>query len=120
MAAQLMATNGFSGARAVAMDGARHQFLAGAALAADQNGGIALGYLADEGLHLAHAPALADDDAFKIQLRLQSAIFVAQRFRGENVVQRDRGDSGNRAQEVHMVVLKAVLLFRRRSSTTRR
>ena len=40
IAAQLTATNGPCGAAAVAVDGARHQLLAGAALAGDQHAGL--------------------------------------------------------------------------------
>ena len=43
------------------VDGGGHQFLAGAALAADQDGDAARGHLADQGHHLAHRRAVADD-----------------------------------------------------------
>ena len=48
------------GAPAVAMDGARHHLLAGAGLAGDQHGGLAVGEPADGFLHLAHRRRRAD------------------------------------------------------------
>ena len=60
MAAQLTATNGLPAAAAVPVDGARDDLLAGAGLAGDQHGGVAVGEHADGLLHLAHRRRAAD------------------------------------------------------------
>ena len=52
MAAQLMATNGLPARGLLLVDGARHQFFAGAAFSANKNGGIAASHAGDELLQL--------------------------------------------------------------------
>ena len=47
------------GARALAVKGAGHQFLAGAAFARDQHGGLGAGDLADQLAQILHGRALA-------------------------------------------------------------
>ena len=64
MAAQLMATNGFGGAAAMAVDGAGHDLLAGAGLAGDQHAGVAVGEHADGFLDGAHGGGGADQGVF--------------------------------------------------------
>ena len=55
------------GARAVAVQGARHQFLAGARFAVDQHGGVRLRQAADGAEHFLHRRRLAEDfgDGFR-------------------------------------------------------
>ena len=117
MAAQLMATNGLPARGAVVMDGARYQFLAGTAFPANKNGGIAAGHPGDELLHLPHGITFAHDDAVQIQFRLQPAIFAAQALQGENVLQSDGGDSGDRAEKVYVVFFKSSFPRRAQSGT---
>ncbi len=50
-------------ARRLAVDGARHQFLAGAALAADQHGDVGIGDARDQILDLAHLLVPPEQDA---------------------------------------------------------
>ena len=57
MAAQLRARNGCLGPRAVLVDGAGDEFLAGAALAGDQDRHVLGGDAADRLVHLAHGRA---------------------------------------------------------------
>ncbi len=60
-AAQLTVTNGLRGAPAVVMDGARDQFLARAALAAQQHRRVALGDVRDQVVYRLHRAGVADD-----------------------------------------------------------
>ena len=58
------------------MDGARDQFLAGAGLAADEDGGVALGHLADHAEHLFERAARADEAIEIIDVALRVAEVV--------------------------------------------
>ena len=60
------------GARRVGVDGARHELLAGAALAGDENRRAARRRLHDQVEHLLHARAAADDARELLRLRLQA------------------------------------------------
>ena len=61
MAPQLMGTKGPVTPRAAAMDGPRHELLAGAALALDQGGGVGLGHALHDGEDVADGPGRAQD-----------------------------------------------------------
>ena len=69
MAAQLSARNGRLGPRAVLVDGAGDQLLAGAALAGDQHRDVLSGDAADGLVDLAHGGAGADDGAVHVGVR---------------------------------------------------
>ena len=88
------------------MNGASHQFLAGAALAADQNGRVAFGDLLDERSGPPHGLAFANDDSFQVELRLKAAILAAECLRCQNIFEGNRRDARNRCQEVNMIVLE--------------
>ena len=61
MAAQLMATKFFAAARAVVVDGACDEFLAGAAFAGDHNRRVGARDAADHFENLLHRGGFADD-----------------------------------------------------------
>ncbi len=61
MAEQFTATNGAAPARRLEVDRARDQLLAGAALAAEQNGGVVVHHPPDKLIDLLHGRAAADD-----------------------------------------------------------
>ena len=66
------------------VDGGGHQFLAGAALAADEDGDAARGHLPNQGHHLAHGRAVPDDplEAVRgIKLPLEPAVLVPEHHR---------------------------------------
>jgi len=63
------------------VDRVGHQLLAGAALTAQQDGGVGRGYLADQATHLLHGPRIADDIGgveTLLQFRLQPLVLVHQ------------------------------------------
>jgi hypothetical protein len=65
------------------MDGVGHQFLSGAALPADQYGGVAAGHLADHLEHFTHLVAVADnvvDAVLVFQFVPQALVFRPQRL----------------------------------------
>ena len=64
-------------ARAGVVDGAGHQLLADAALAADQHGGVGAGHPADLRLDLLDRRAVADQLALDLQLVAQRAVLGA-------------------------------------------
>ena len=81
--------------RAALVDGACDNFFAGAALSADQHGGIALRDAGDELLQLSNLAAFADEAAGWVELPFQSLVFKAQRIESEYVFESDRCDSGD-------------------------
>ena len=70
--ARIDGDEGAIGAWRVGVDGARHQLLAGAAFAGDENRRAARRRLHDQVEHLAHARAAADDAGELLRLRLQA------------------------------------------------
>ena len=62
-AAQFTFTNGLSRRGDACVDGARHQLLAGAALAADQHRDVGVGDAGDEVLHFAHLLVASEQHA---------------------------------------------------------
>ena len=109
------------GAQAVVVDRAGDQLLAGAALAADQHGGVAVGDLLDEPVHLLHRVALADHVVHvepRLELASQPDVFVAQRrpLRLDHLVQLDRlgdhrGDDVEQPQPGVEIIRPAGLLI---------
>ena len=91
------------GTQAVGVNGAGHQFLAGAALAADEHGRIAFRHSPDELGDAQHRPALADQGV-GAHVRPETLVLGPQRVELQQVLQRDRGDARNRAEEVHVVL----------------
>ena len=72
------------GSAAGLVDRRRHQLLAGAALAADQDRDAARGHLPDQGHHLAHGWAVPDDPlepVGRIELALEPAVLVPEHHR---------------------------------------
>ena len=91
------------------MDGPGHQFLAGAALARDQHGGIHLGHAADELIHLAHARAFAHHVVLHVHLGLQAAIFFLQPLHAARIIEREGGDTADGGQQLQMILIEAHL-----------
>ena len=97
-------------ALAVAVDRAGDEFLAGAAFAGDQRGGVARGDLADEFEHLLHALAATNDAEFIIR-RFQ------ERFIGDNLFHVARSLEGigdefldfHRVERFEQIIIRAEL-----------
>ena len=96
----------FAGAFAVQMNGARGQFLAGAALSGNQHGRFGGRNLGDELIHLSHQGAFAYHVVFDIRVRQQSLIFALQHSDVPRVLDRYRRDRGNRGHQLQMILIK--------------
>ena len=113
-AAQLRQTNGVLAARAGVVDGAGDQFLADAAFAANQHGGLAGGGPGDFLGDLLHLRAAADDLALHAQPLAQLDVLVAnelevlgQLFATIEVVQRHGHRVGHGQGELQVVGIRA-------------
>ena len=78
MAAQLHLHEPLPGARTVAMNRARHELLADAALAEQHHGGVGRRRALHRFEHRAQRRALADDLAFRLHRELQLAVLRPQ------------------------------------------
>ena len=97
------------GAAAVAMNGARHQFLAGAALARDQHRGVPFRHAADELINVAHARAVAHHVVLNIHLGLQAAIFLLEPLHAARIVEREGGDTADGGQQLQVIFVETYL-----------
>ena len=88
------------GAAAVAVDGAGNEFLSGAALALDQNGGFTRRHPGDKLIHLAHALAFADHAVLDVEFLLQTPILISEPFQVARVFNRQRGHVPERRHQL--------------------
>src|SRR4051812_31219049 len=88
------------------MDGACDDFFAGAALSANQDGGVALRDAGDELFYLANLAALANEVVGRVELSFQALVFRTQRIERQYVFKRDGGDAGDGIEEVDVVFAK--------------
>ena len=88
------------------MDGACDDLFTGAALAADEHGGVAGRDLGDECLELPNVSAFADEAGVGVELLFEPEILGAQCVEGEYVFERDGGDVGGRLEKVDVIFVK--------------
>ena len=93
-------------ARAVAVQGARRDLLAGSALAANQHGGVRRSHLGDELVDLPHGRAFADHAVLDADLLDQAPVLALQPLRVAAVLQGDGGDARDRRHELQVVFRK--------------
>ena len=93
--------------RAVLMHGARHQFLACAGLANDQDRGIGLRRPQDVALQLAQARAVADHVMVRMKFRFQPLVLRLDPFQVEGVLQRHRSNVRDGHQQLQMLLPKS-------------
>ena len=95
---------GFGGARAEAVQSARHQFLAGAGFAEDEHRGILWSDAGNQPEHLVNRDALTGNAGFgDAQAFAQEGVFGAQAVHVVLGFERGRGERGNRAQGIAML-----------------
>ena len=94
------------GARAVAVHGARDELLAGAALAADQHGRVALRDARDAIEDGAHRLAAADHVVFEVDLRLQPLLAFLQPRRLPRLLARHRRERRDHQQQTQVPLVE--------------
>ena len=85
------------------MNGARHDLLAGAAFAADQDGGIGGSHPRNEPLHLANRGPRADHFVIHRDLGTQAAVLAFQPLDPPHILQNQRRDSADRRQPLQLL-----------------
>src|SRR5208282_2088242 len=88
------------GTSAVAMHGARHQLLSGAALALDQDGRLSRRYPRDKLIHLTHALAFTNHAVLDVELLLETSILISQSLQVAGVFNGQRGDVAERRHQL--------------------
>src|SRR3974390_3146091 len=94
------------GARAIRMNRARYEFLAGAALSLNQHCGIRGSYLANELKNLLNFLAASDDIMLEGDLRAQRQILLTQLLPMPQVLQSQRRNVGDGLQDPQMSVVE--------------
>src|SRR5438552_1903486 len=99
------------------MDGSRNQLLPGAALAANQYGGVRTSHTRDKLINLEHTGTFPDHVMLDVDDSIESLVFALQPLHAPEILQRGRNNAANGGEELNVFFIKTLFGAADRKST---